>query len=46
MKEIRQNSSFPLTVPPAFVLDGSAGTIAREHWWTNQGFYPVDIIPP
>jgi hypothetical protein len=27
------------------VHDNSAGTIARELWWTSQ-FYSVDIIPP
>jgi hypothetical protein len=25
--------------------DDSAGKIARELWWTNQGFSSVDIIP-
>jgi hypothetical protein len=28
------------------LLDGSAGRIARELWWTNEEYYPVDIIPP
>jgi hypothetical protein len=22
------------------------GRLARELWWTNQEFSPVDIIPP
>jgi quinol-cytochrome oxidoreductase complex cytochrome b subunit len=30
---------------PALLLDDTAGSIARELWWTNQ-FSPVDIIPP
>jgi hypothetical protein len=29
-----------------FLLDDSAGRIARELWWTGQEFCPVDIIPP
>jgi hypothetical protein len=24
----------------------TVGRIARELWWTNQEFCPVDIIPP
>jgi hypothetical protein len=24
----------------------TAGRIAREFWWMNQEFSPVDIIPP
>jgi hypothetical protein len=24
----------------------TAGRIVRELWWTNQKFYPVDIISP
>jgi hypothetical protein len=31
-------------VPPALVQDDSAGMIARELWWTNRDFSPVDII--
>jgi hypothetical protein len=23
----------------------TAGTIAKQLWWRNQEFYPVDIIP-
>jgi hypothetical protein len=33
-------------VPPDLLLDGSAGRLAREIWWTNEEYYPVDIIPP
>jgi hypothetical protein len=33
-------------VCPVFLLDASAGRNAREVWWTNQEFPPVDIIPP
>jgi hypothetical protein len=29
-----------------FQSDDSTGIIARELWWTNQDFSPVDIIPP
>jgi hypothetical protein len=43
---IRQNSSFKLPVPPALLLEDSAGGNAREIWWTNQEFSPVNIIPP
>jgi hypothetical protein len=28
------------------LLDDSAGRIARELWWMNQEFSPLDIIPP
>jgi hypothetical protein len=24
----------------------TAGRVARQLWWTNQDFSPVDIIPP
>jgi hypothetical protein len=43
---MRQNSSFPLPVPPALQRVDHAGRIARELWWTNQKFFSVDIIPP
>jgi hypothetical protein len=33
-------------VPLDLLLDASAGRIARELWWMNQNFSPVDIIPP
>jgi hypothetical protein len=34
------------TSSPALLLDDFAGRIARELWWTNKEFFPVDIIPP
>jgi hypothetical protein len=38
IKEIlhRQNSAFLRHVPPASLIDGSEGRVARELWWTNQ----------
>jgi hypothetical protein len=36
----------PFASSPAFILDDSTGWIAREFWWTNQEFSPVDIIMP
>jgi hypothetical protein len=33
-------------VPPDLLLDNSAGKIARELWWMNQEFSPVEIISP
>jgi hypothetical protein len=42
---VRPNLSFILPVPPALLLDYPAGRIARELWWMNQQFSPVDIIP-
>jgi hypothetical protein len=39
---LRQNSSFSLPVHTALLLGDSAGGIARELWWTNQEFYPVN----
>jgi hypothetical protein len=33
-------------VPSDLLLDGCSGMIARELWWTNQEFSPIDIIPP
>jgi hypothetical protein len=41
----RRNLSFP-SPAPSLLLDDSAGRIARELWWTNPEFYPVDITPP
>jgi hypothetical protein len=41
MKEIlhkEKKSLFPSAVPPALLLDISAGRIATELWWTNQEF--------
>jgi hypothetical protein len=38
----RLNSSFRLPVPPALLLDDSAG-IVRELCWKNQAFSPTDI---
>jgi hypothetical protein len=32
-------------VPPALLLDYSAGRISRELWWTNQEFSPARISP-
>jgi hypothetical protein len=32
------------TTSPALLQDGSAGRIARDLWWTNYEFSPVDII--
>jgi hypothetical protein len=45
MKEIlcRHNSAFP-SLLSASLIDDSAGRIARELWWTNQEFFPADII--
>jgi hypothetical protein len=43
---VRQNTAFSATVPPALLLDNSAGKFARELWWTNQEISTVDIIPP
>jgi hypothetical protein len=47
MKEyfVWQNSSCPLSVTPALLLDDSAGRFAREFWWTNQQFFLADIPP-
>jgi hypothetical protein len=42
---VRQHSILPSPVPPALLLDDSAGGLARELWWTNQ-FSTVDILPP
>jgi hypothetical protein len=39
-------NSFPSPVTSALLLYESAGWISRKLWWTNQGFSPVDIIPP
>jgi hypothetical protein len=45
-KEIfRRLNSFPAPVLPALLLDGSAGIISKQLWWTNQ-FSPFDIIKP
>jgi hypothetical protein len=30
----------------ALLLEYSACRIAREPWWTNKSFFPVNIIPP
>jgi hypothetical protein len=49
MKEILRSkkiSIFLHHVPSASLLDDSAGGIARELWWTNQGVFSIDIIPP
>jgi hypothetical protein len=43
---IRPNSSFPLQIPAALILDDSAGGTARELWWVNYELSPVNIIPP
>jgi hypothetical protein len=43
---VRQNTVFSSAVPPALLLDNSAGKFAKELWWTNQEISPVDIIPP
>jgi hypothetical protein len=32
--------------PPDLQQDDTAGRTARELWWTNQEFSPVDITPP
>jgi hypothetical protein len=40
---VRKNS-FPSPIPPALLLDDSVGRIARELWWANYEFFPVDII--
>jgi hypothetical protein len=37
---------FRRQVPIDLLLDVSDGMLARELWWTNQQFFPVDIIPP
>jgi hypothetical protein len=39
-------NSFPLPISPVLLLDDFAGRIARELWWMNQEFSPVDIISP
>jgi hypothetical protein len=41
---VRPNIVSP--VPPALLLDGFAGRIVRDLWWTEQEFSPVNIIPP
>jgi hypothetical protein len=48
MKEIlrRKIKHFIRHIPPASVLDDSAGRIFRELWWMNQKFCPVGIIAP
>jgi hypothetical protein len=47
MKEIfaKQNLSFLSPVPPALLIDDSAGRIARLLWRTNKEYFPLDIIP-
>jgi len=35
---ISPNPTVPSPVPPALLLDDSAGSITRELWWTNQEF--------
>jgi hypothetical protein len=35
---MRQNLSFTSPVPPALLLDYSAGRIGIELWWMNQEF--------
>jgi hypothetical protein len=40
------NKIISLPAPLVFPLYDCAGRIARELWWTNQEFSPVDIIPP
>jgi hypothetical protein len=44
----RDNSQAKLAfihhVSPTLLLDDFASKIARELWWMNQEFYPVNII--
>jgi hypothetical protein len=48
MKEILHKAKFVIyfTIPSNLLLDDSAGRIARELWWTNQEFSPVDKFIP
>jgi hypothetical protein len=42
--KVRYNSSFPFPFPFDLLLGDSAIRITRDLWWTNQEFYPFDII--
>jgi hypothetical protein len=37
-------NSFSSPCHPLLLLDAFVGHIARELWWTNEEFSPVDII--
>jgi hypothetical protein len=42
-KGTSKKSSFLSPVPPALLLDYSAGRVVIELWWTNQEFFRADV---